>query len=292
MPYVTQYNFVNFFLEYKKNIEVIDGSDKEIYGHSCSDVNSDYVKDYAEVTNTCIKGMKYLHHIKCYSPNDDADRCKYLHYFLDSDSLEKKKTSDRILSFYNELLRIYEIGEDPHICKTYIDEINNFIPEKAEKFIELYKTLYNTSSPSKNYKEDCHSLMNSATLYNNYIQICHDDYDYNFCYELENFKDTYEKTVKTLNCGDNVPNTLPSGIINNVTVIALIPIAITLILPFILFILHKFTPFVSWINPLINRKKNVQNNMDVNMSQLPNISEVQNRNLGNGTYHLTYSTRN
>ncbi|KMZ89822.1 hypothetical protein PVMG_05987, partial [Plasmodium vivax Mauritania I] len=73
-----------------------------------------------------------------------------------------------------------------------------------------------------------------VTLYNDYLKLCHNDKDREFCNELERFRYKYEDRVASLNCVD-VLKTLESAKPFD-SFVLLLPFTIILITTFILFI--------------------------------------------------------
>ncbi|KMZ83333.1 hypothetical protein PVBG_05729 [Plasmodium vivax Brazil I] len=101
-----------------------------------------------------------------------------------------------------------------------------------DKLIDLYKTFNDIKS-----NENCNCVSQCVTLYNNYLKLCHNDKDQEFCNELERFRYKYEDRVAPLNCV-GVPKTLESTRPFDSFVI-LLPFTIILMTTFISFILYK-----------------------------------------------------
>lgn len=235
--FVFQYNFASLSSEYKYKFEQIDEGQQTIYGGMCEDIIPKYESDYEKVTDTCIYGLNSLYHISVHDPIHAADGCKYLYYLIYRDALEDKKNSDNLLAFYNELINKYKDENESDICKNYLVDVKKVKLEKAQKLIEIYDKFSNISK--FNEVNDCNCAYECAELHKIQIQYCQEDYDADFCYELENFKAIYEKTVEKLNCTNGAPKTLPSAVKNNLALIILFPILIISSVPFILFSLNK-----------------------------------------------------
>ncbi|SBS99689.1 PIR Superfamily Protein [Plasmodium ovale curtisi] len=113
--------------------------------------------------------MKFLNHIEEQSSHYQEDYCKYLYYWIYCDERNKNKSADRAREFYHKLFVGYL--EDVHV--------------------------YNDSK--------CDCVNSCAILYKNEVKLCFENYDYDFCYELENSKTIYAQTVTNLNYTNGAP---------------------------------------------------------------------------------------
>ncbi|SCA83656.1 Plasmodium vivax Vir protein, putative [Plasmodium vivax] len=255
MSYTTKYNFVSSCEELRNEIQGYSQDESHLYDEWCNDIKSQYEK-YIDLNNkyTCQRVMYILNSISTESTsvyNDDP--CKYLYYWIYKDLLQKNANNDMALEMYRSILRIYIENydvDDKHICKNYIYEDKDMILKKSAKLTKLYDTFNNNS-----IKCDCACAKNCSELYNMFVEECHKDYDYDFCGELENFKQLYDKNM--INIGKcQAPNILPSALKNELHLIIIIPMIILTILSFLVFALYKFTPIGSRITNR-KRRKNV-----------------------------------
>lgn len=155
------------------------------------------------MSDTCIKGMKFLNHIEEQSSHYQEDYCKYLYYWIYCDERNKNKSADRAREFYHKLFVGYL--EDVHVCNNHINKVKKVIPEKVWKLIELYKKFNNISPSATDNDSKCDCVNSCAILYKNEVKLCFENYDYDFCYELENSKTIYAQTVTNLNYTNGAP---------------------------------------------------------------------------------------
>ncbi|GAB69932.1 hypothetical protein PCYB_006810, partial [Plasmodium cynomolgi strain B] len=80
-------------------------------------------------------------------------------------------------------------------------------------------------------------------LYIDYVKECHNDNDYDFCRELENYKHIYEEKVKYIGKCDGLEIILPSALKHDLRDIIMISMIILTMLPFLLFVLYKVKLF-------------------------------------------------
>lgn len=177
--------------------------------------------------------MKFLSFLK---ENDHSykitDGCQYIFHWLYTDVLSKNEYIHNILTFYNNLMEVYdEQGVDT--CKNHIEHIKKIIINKLDKLMELYKYFNEISSHS----ESCSCTKKCATQYNDYLKECHEENDQDFCNELEKFKTSYENRVISLVCDSSLPKTL-SCVWRNSFIVALTSCVIILAISFVSFMLY------------------------------------------------------
>ncbi|EDL42717.1 variable surface protein Vir15-related, truncated, partial [Plasmodium vivax] len=125
-----------------------------------------------------------------------------------------------------------------------------------------------------------------VTLYNNYLKLCHNDKDQEFCNELERFRYKYEDRVAPLNCV-GVPKTLESTRPFDSFVI-LLPFTIILMTTFISFILYKFTGIGPLLRLQMRKEKYKSSNLGQQMDSIQQTHGTISRKSGNMTYKISY----
>ncbi|KNA00891.1 hypothetical protein PVNG_05818, partial [Plasmodium vivax North Korean] len=123
-------------------------------------------------------------------------------------------------------------------------------------------------------------------LYNDYLKLCHNDKDHEFCNELEKFRYKYEHKVAPLNCV-GVPKTLESTKPFDSFVIFL-PFTTILITTFILFILYKFTGMGSLLRLQMRKTKYKSSDLDQQMDSMQQTHGTISRKNANTTYKISY----
>ncbi|KMZ77367.1 hypothetical protein PVIIG_05762 [Plasmodium vivax India VII] len=205
MSYTTKYNFVNLCEELRTEIQGYSKEPTNIYDEWCNSIKPEY---------------------EGYNIFNDQHTCK-------------QKDYAEALKLYRSFLRVYfDNLDDPHICKSYEDESKNIILEKSAKLTELYDTFNNNSN-----KFDCDCAKKCSVLYIKYVEECHGDYDYDFCSELQSFKNKYDNNMKSIGTCNGAEKILPCAIKHDVHVIIIIPMIILTILAFLVFVLYKVKLF-------------------------------------------------
>ncbi|VUZ99676.1 PIR protein [Plasmodium vivax] len=191
-------------------------------------------------------------------------------------------TCKQVISF----LRVYfDNLDDPHICKSYEDESKNIILEKSAKLTELYDTFNNNSN-----KFDCDCAKKCSVLYIKYVEECHGDYDYDFCSELQSFKNKYDNNMKSIGTCEGAPNILPSALKHDLHVIIIIPMIILTVLSFLVFALYKFTPIGSRITNRKRRKNVFFEKQSYRTNTLLPTSGGTRRTEQNAPYNIAYNS--
>ncbi|KMZ96407.1 hypothetical protein PVNG_05869, partial [Plasmodium vivax North Korean] len=122
--------------------------------------------------------------------------------------------------------------------------------------------------------------------YNDYLKLCHNDNDHEFCNELEKFRYKYKDRVAHLNCVD-VPKTLESTRPFDSFVI-LLPFTIILVLTFILFILYKFTGIGPLLRLQMRKKKYKSSDLDQQKNTMQQTYGTISKKSGNNMYKISY----
>ncbi|SCA81857.1 VIR protein [Plasmodium vivax] len=183
--------------------------------------------------------------------------------------------------FYKKFLESIRDDVTLETCNDYLDYDIDVILGKMEKLIELYKIFFD-----EKFNENCSYVSQCVILYNEYLKICHNDKDHEFCNELEKFRYKYEDRVAPLNCV-GVPKTLESTIPFDSFVI-LLPCTIILITTFILFILYKFTGIGPLLRLQMRKKKYKSSNLSQHMNTMQQTYGTTSRKSGNKTYKISY----
>ncbi|VVA00043.1 PIR protein [Plasmodium vivax] len=136
------------------------------------------------------------------------------------------------------------------------------------------------------FNEICSYASQCAILYNNYLKLCHNNKDHEFCNELEKFRYIYEARVASLDCV-GVPKTLESAKPFDSLVI-LLPFTIILISTFILFILYKFTDIGLLLRLQMRKRKHKSSNLGQQMNPMQQAYGTISRKSGNEMYKISY----
>ncbi|GAB69873.1 hypothetical protein PCYB_006220, partial [Plasmodium cynomolgi strain B] len=258
----------------------------DIYVDTCNKINSKYkIYNFDNADRTCTNVMAYLNFI---TPDRksiyDDSRCRYLYYWIYDSLLENNKNYDVAFNWYSIILTEYfNVSDDFHICRNYKEKSEKIILENSAKIIELYEPFNNDWKTF-----DCAHAQKCSKIYTKYVNECHNDYD--FCLKLQNFKEEYEKMLKSIGTPCDTEKILPSALKHDHSVIIIIPIIILTTLPFLLFVLYKFTPIGSRIT-YRNRRRNVffENQFDNSNTLFPTTGRSMSTE-ENIAYNIAYNS--
>ncbi|SBT57876.1 PIR Superfamily Protein [Plasmodium ovale wallikeri] len=284
----TIYTVASSFRAYKTELEGEYESGFSLDMGECNEFTSDYLNG-TESAKTCHLAVKYLLHLKESVNIPYIDKgCKYLFYWIHGKVVKNEKSIENTLKLYNIFRQKYEDYDETIKFDKYLEHFSNDMLDRLIRLFELYvkfSTFERKSTPSC---EKCECANECAKLYDSYVDECHKGNDYDFCNELENFKETYENNMKNADCPEGVQKILRPIKTHNIVLIILIPLIFILVKSFVLFILYKFTPFGFRIRTLLNRKKSIYNSLNQETDKLLYTSEKLNKNSENSNFSLSY----
>ncbi|SBT72738.1 Plasmodium vivax Vir protein, putative [Plasmodium ovale] len=249
------YTFAGSYDIYKNEID--KSTEHETFGGflECDRISTQYL---VGDTNKCLQIDKFLSHLSNYGEKYTSDGCKYLNYWIyDKFNQKKGEGNYNILQFYESFKGTYSDQYDNnYLLNGCIKEIDENIFRKIQNLIDIYDKYNKLKNDDIQLTGDyCTSAIDCVSSYTLHVKKCHESYDPDFCMELENFRKLYNLRVSNVTSCKDLQTYLPSAINSNVVTI-ITPFAVILVMPFILFILYKFTPFGSWIMPRMKRMLN------------------------------------
>ncbi|SBT58523.1 PIR Superfamily Protein [Plasmodium ovale wallikeri] len=286
----TIYDFASLHEKYKDIFDSPTESEMGLSKEFCNNIIKDNLNYNVNdnFADQCAKGIIYVNALTEKPTSVDVTtECKYLSYRLYDEVNNHKNGDNTTLKLYNALFSGYDVYSDRNICNIFTDYINDDIYQKIEKLIELYtnfkrfQTSQKTSSDYCSYAQKC---SNSHEIL--IMKFCLDENN-SFCEELEKFKEKYDSGVKSVNC-PNIPKSLTSIKRYNIGAITSITISLILVIPFATFFLLKFTPFGSWLHPIIKKKKKEWKNLNKGVEIFLDDSEGENSNRKDSIYHISY----
>ncbi|SBT72756.1 PIR protein, partial [Plasmodium ovale] len=245
------------------------------------------VSEKQNLIHSCAKALQYSTYIKQKPTHEDESLCKYVNYLLFSEALLEKSPEYNTHSFYEELK---EDQENLEICDGYIEIIPQDTFKKIEKLHTIYDNFYNFKKNSTQVQVSCNYGKQCVTLYYEHEVECRENSYSDFCIELENFRKQYNDYITNVRCHDKDIKTLDSFIKYNIAAIILIPISLILVLPFIIFILFKFTSLGSRLRPLIRMNRNIRNILNQETNTYIDFSKRDNKNSERQDYFITYNS--
>ncbi|SBT58932.1 PIR Superfamily Protein [Plasmodium ovale wallikeri] len=254
----SMYAVVSWFPNYRSILNGIISeydSQKETYaggGYYDSDP-SKYHFTIALLYLTQMKESQLLNIITC---------CKYIYYWLYNEAESGKLSVSNATELYLKLMEILD-SVDLEYYKSKINIISYDIFENVKSIYELYDNLNGfKTDKTEPITNRCHYVETCFNSYMKYEEECSQNHSNALCNEMENFRSEYNKYMKEISACGQDKQMLPSFKSHNIAVIVLIPLFIILVIVFLLYYLYKFTPYGSYIYPLIRKKKHIWSNLD------------------------------
>ncbi|KNA01764.1 hypothetical protein PVNG_05616, partial [Plasmodium vivax North Korean] len=237
------YKFLSLFSKYKFIYEEVSRDNLLLDGSFCSDdthtiqiYNGKECFDYKSV---CPKFIKYMIKIKEKYGKITPESYKYLYYWMHQNFLTFKGNDCNAFAFYKILLNNYCKNGNWEQWKTHISEMKYDEFERHNNLMHLYDIFHNFITPKdKEENIKCIKANECVKQYDEYIEPCFGGVRSNYCDELKNFKEDYEKLIAELTC-ENITRILtsPEGI--SKAYITTISVVTILIVPIILYFLYK-----------------------------------------------------
>ncbi|SBT31156.1 PIR Superfamily Protein [Plasmodium ovale wallikeri] len=260
------YSFIGSYDVYKSAFEkdYEDGGFQDT--SDCQNIATTYL---GGDNNRCTQIVNYLNYLDSYDESYICEGCKYLNYLLYNEIHKKLGHGHNILQFYDKLKDSYDYYFNTYIFDIYVKEISEDIFQKIQNLIELYDHFKKIKSANiQIIGETCKNAQSFANAYLLHVKKCYESYDKDFCAELEKFRDQYNLRMTNVTSCAGLQTFLPSTI--NVNLLAILsPFVVIIGIPFIFFILFKFTPFGPWIMPRMRSIKMIRNYLS------PESPEVQ-----------------
>ncbi|SCA59848.1 VIR protein [Plasmodium vivax] len=291
-------DFQNFFFNYKSIFNDNLNNYYQKYSQKCQKSGPIYIGDSGSFSLPCIKCMKYLENLdRIYDDGNHEKQQKegilYLFLWIYDVELRKEIYNGESLNIYEKLLTEY--GE---IRGNYDTNIPNFFHPNIEKTLnselkDLYHLYY------KFYKlklgEECRSnngkcAKECSDLYHTYKTSCDSNNQTDFCTKLDSFWKEHAAYInESITCNGN--NICLLYLRNPFLSVILTIVFITSTITIILFILYKFTPLGSRIRTRRKSKKNIWNNVDQEMYNIADYTEMSNNNSKKKPYNLAYQSK-
>ncbi|SBT56639.1 PIR Superfamily Protein [Plasmodium ovale wallikeri] len=287
-----KYGFVSSLSKYENIFERDTDDDGELIKGQCEDILNKHIKNEvnSSFVNPCANGLKYLTDLNENSLFYKPEACRYLSYRLHRELINDKKSSSSIETLYKNFMIGYDEYVELDICGEYIQHINDDLFEKLQKLINLQYNFNNII----NVKESadvppCTYAKNIVSSYDDCLTECHQNDDDDFCNGLEMFRSQYNTFMETGFSCEGMQKLLPSTRKHNIVISILVPVIIVIVISFILFILHKFTPLDMWICHRIFSNISARDNLGEGIDQFTHTSKILNTNSENRNYKLAYS---
>ncbi|KMZ77331.1 hypothetical protein PVIIG_05301, partial [Plasmodium vivax India VII] len=177
------------------------------------------------------------------------------------------------------------------LCKEQIKEIDINILNNVNDLIKLYENLYSSTLNEEGYTDEkCTNLGECFDLYKTKVELCRADTNEIFCKELENFIIVYNKIRQNEHPCTNIPNRLPH--IRGITAATntLITFYVILVVPSVLFMTYKFTPFGTWIRRHILKKNKIKSDFNEKNKKIQHGSDDDQSKMICNKYNIQYQS--
>ncbi|KMZ95077.1 hypothetical protein PVMG_05604 [Plasmodium vivax Mauritania I] len=261
----TLYKFLSSFQKYKSIYDEIKSDDSSVDGGFCSDDTNTLRGDNREKCINykllCTRVFKYMNKIKDKHEKITPECDKHLYYWIQEELLAVQSNGCNAFSFYKILLEYYCKNSNWEQCKTHISEMKYDVYQRHNNLMYLYYIFQIfKNDEDKEGSSKCNKANVCVKQYDEYIEPCYGGVSSNYCDELKNFKEDYEKLIAEVQC-DNVTKILtsPEGI--SKAYISTISVVSILIVSIILYFLYK----VNNKSTSKNKTNNAITNINVHM---------------------------
>ncbi|GAW84229.1 variable surface protein [Plasmodium gonderi] len=296
VEYVYTEKFPEFSEFIKNNKEKLS-----LHGDPCKLGSIGARKFYGNKFNedTCNAGLFFASKIIGNPYNHDTRaRCLYLYYWLYK-QLKANNTRDHTKSVYLEFFNNIG-GNSKYVCKDYwyisiLDEELNLLDDLHEMNSKLYDIKKNKYLSEEN---KCHRFNECSDMYKHYSKEC-TPYNYSsFCDALENIKNLYNDLQNSNGCvhakckklpcynTENIESPSPK---TNKSKFSIILTILILIIPLLLFVIYKFTPYNSSLHCGIKKIVNKCRDLNEVWNKSQN-SEISDSAYWNNSYDVLYSS--
>ncbi|SBT73396.1 PIR protein [Plasmodium ovale] len=286
-------NLATLYKGYKKELDSYITHTVHLWMPGCDDFSNQHIKSSEyDSPKVCAISVKFLSHLK--EKNDSSyeeEGCKYLFYWLYVKALESKQTIENTLDLYKELNQIFNEHNDGYNkFDKFINQMNKNTCEHFQKIISLYEVFNIFENQQMTHVAEKKCTSNCFELFTSYVNECREIYDYNFCNELNDFREYHNYFIQKILSCQGEQYMLPSVNIFDTVSIILIPLVLILVTSIILPLLYKFTPVGTWIRHRIGKKKKIRDNINEETQLLSNTYEIGEYNFENRNYNIAYNS--
>ncbi|SBS84732.1 PIR Superfamily Protein [Plasmodium ovale curtisi] len=287
----TAYNVLSTYTKYKNEISRYNNEHGVESLPGCQSFNYENIDLTKEhFPQLCTTAIKFLMHLKVNSNTYRDEGCKYLYYSLYVEVLKRKTTFEDTLILYKKLNNLFNNEYDGmNILDIYINNMNKNTSDNLVKLIDIYELFdkFERESTSMLPKKNCTS--DSDELFKGYLDDCRKGNDYDFCYELKNFREKYNTFIeKVIKC-EGEQYLLPPVEMFNTASMIVAPSVIIVLTAFIFPVLYKYTEFGPWIQRRLGIKKNIWKNISEETNNSFNIYEMVDKKSKKRNYNIMYN---
>ncbi|SBT74657.1 Plasmodium vivax Vir protein, putative [Plasmodium ovale] len=291
-PRINTYNIVTSYKEYKSKLTSPSSGDGVMIVSACQSFKYENVKLYnGSFPEICSTAIQFLGHLKENLNNYRDDGCKYLFYSLYVDVLNRNTSIENTLILLKKLNNIFNEDYDgDNELDNYINKMDKNICDKLVKLIDIYDVFNKFESEFSSMPSIKTCTSECVELFKGYLEECRKGNDYDFCYELKNFREQYNAFVEKVILCEGKQHLLPPVEMFDTGNVIIIPSVIIVVAAFISPILYKFTAFGPWIRRTIGIRNNIFENINEETNNPIYTSEMVNKNSEKLNYNIVYSS--
>ncbi|VVA00135.1 PIR protein [Plasmodium vivax] len=285
------YTYVNFLLKRKPMFNTTINITHKEMKQECKKACISFTNNNEKLEDYCQKIFNYLSKLHKLSTNVKSEGCHFLNYWMHNDV--KELVSENILDFLSKILENTHKkgGFHANFCKEQIKEIDINVLKNVNDLITLYVNLYSSILNLDEYTDQkCTHLSECYKLYKTKVELCRGDTNEIFCNELENFIIAYNKIRHNEEPCTDIPNRLQHIRGSSAATNTLITFSVILVVPSVLFMTYKFTPFGTWIRRHILKKNKIKSNLNEKNIKIQHDSDDYQRKMICNQYNMQYQS--
>ncbi|SBT57517.1 PIR Superfamily Protein [Plasmodium ovale wallikeri] len=288
----TAYNVVTSYKKYKSKLTSSNSSTDVMSIGTCQSFKYENINlSSGSFPDICSTAIKFLSHLKENPNNYRDDGCKYLFYSLYVDVLNKNTSIEHTLNLLKKLNNIFNDDYDGmYELDSYINKMDENTSSNLVKLIDIYDMFDKFESESRSTTSIKKCASDCVQLFISYLDECRKGYDYDFCYELKNFREKYNFFIEKVITCEGEEHLLPPVDIFDTESMIIIPSVMIVVTAFIFPILYKFTAFGPWIRRSLGINKNIWENIEEETSHSMHTSEMVNTNTKKHIYNIAYNS--
>ncbi|SBT74560.1 PIR protein [Plasmodium ovale] len=319
------YSKANKFPQCKNEFDTFSKTSDGIFKYRCEDIFKNFEGSDSIYITPCVEVLKYIDYLnKNEFLHQNTEYCMFLNYSLNNHMQSIPENKYNSSKFYKKIKTEYTGSPlNFDICDEEIKDINAIVRYHIEVLYNLYENFNKyISSCIPGSVPNCYFSDLCASIYKNSIEVCKTLFDTSFCNILKTFKDEYNAQIvrenscyKTENVlsypevayiskylqaregyvsltngyhmiGSNISPELYSAKHN-----IIIAVIVLLLIPFILFIMYKFTPFGSWLHSRAMKYNGIIEYMDEYDKKIHTGNSIKEQNTNeDNTYNITYNS--
>ncbi|GAW84364.1 variable surface protein [Plasmodium gonderi] len=268
--------------EYNSAIGVNNLSKRNLYKSMCRQISKKIAhKEDPTFTFICEDLCLYLSHIKEKDQNNRETYCKYFFYKLNDELINKKYACIEKSNCYNEMKTISKENGNNNlfdICQNYSQNIR-------ENILSIFQNLDNLYKELELIRNGTYTCLTDSESFDKYMLLLQDFINNDSLKNiLETVNDQYiQYNIKLRDCliGIKISHYILK------TVASLIVFAS--ITSLIIFILYKYTPYGSYVYPIVKKLISLWNRRKKKQDKLFETFEKEYKKLTDNNYQLLYN---